>query len=467
MNGVDPERADVDTMESVHITERFLHLSAAAALREALMSRPSSAGVGRRRRRRGSIEQVTLDAYYLALALAADAEGDSTSLASTLNRDHYAWLPAAALVGRLQVRFLEQACAQLEVTANYLAVPPDIATVPAAELFDRGAEISDTVRLLPNYAAAADADGAAWLHATSLVAIEGRAATTVVDAGPSVLPTQWSARLAAPVTVTASRGRWPKAVVRDCLWMCEDAVRHWVGSMSRQLHGGNNEDLLLGVGVPLRRFLVSPAARAIARVAAADPGEPGSMLRLRPARAAGEFPAQGLNARERVELLSTMRQVDDGAPLPEDTVIDGAIDLSDIYSEEMTLLSAAGPQPLPEPVEVTVNLSVPDWEDVTDMVARMEAGQEVELAGPMLAWTDRDIISGDTARLTVRAHVHSGIAINTPDGVGVFLAAGTHMSVLGADAGRTHCTVYLDQVRAPAPARTAAMPVRASTFCVA
>lgn len=468
MNGVDPERADVDTTEAVHISERFLHLSAAAALRQALMSRPSTAGAGRRRRRRGSIEQVTLDAYYLALALVADADGDSTALASTLSRDHHTWLPAAALVGRLQVRFLEQVCAQLEVTANYLAVPTDIASVPAAELFGRGAQISDAVRLLPNHAASAESADAAWLHATSLVAIEGRTATTVVDAGPSVLPTQWSARLAAPVTVTASRGRWPKAVVRDCLWMCEDAVRSWVGSMSRQLRGENNEDLLLGVGIPLRRFLVSPAARSIARVAAADPGDPGgAMLRFRPARAAGEPHMRGLNSRMRVDLLAAMRQVDDGAPLPEDTVIGGATDLAEIHNEELTLLSAVRPQMLPAPVEVTANLSVPDWEDVTEMVARLNAGQEVELAGPLLAWADRDIVSGDTARLTVRARVHCGIAVNSADGVGVFLGTGTRLSVLGADTSRAHCTLYLDQVRTPAPAVPAALPAQASNFCVA
>lgn len=468
MNGVDPERDDVNTTDCVHVSEQLLHISAAAALRQVLMSRPATAGMGRRRRRRGSAEQVTLDAYYLALALAADADGDPTALRSTISRDHHGWLPAAALVGRLQVRFLEQACSQLEVTANHLAVPAEIGSVPASTVLETGAAVTDSMTLLPNYAAAADSEEAAWLHATSRVVIEGRAADTVVDAGPSVLPAAWSARLAAPVTVTAAAGRWPKAVVRDCLWMCEDAVRSWVGSMTRQLRGDNNEDLLLGVGSPLRWFLVSPAARAIARLAAADLGAPGGVaVRARPLLSATDPAAEALKTREHAELLARMRRVEDGTPLPEETVIDGATPLAAIRCEEMTLLSAVIPQALAEPVEVTANLAVPDWEDVTTVVSGLVSGQEVELAEPILAWADRDIISGDTARLTVKARVHRAVAVNTPDGVGVFLAAGTRLTVLGGDITRAHCTLYLDQPTGSAPANAQVITAQAADFCVA
>ncbi len=465
MNGVDPEREDIATADTLHVSERLLHLSAAAALRQVLMSRPTVSGSGRRRRRHAN-EQVTLDAYYLALALVDAHDGDSCAVASLLSRDPRAWLPAAALVGRLQVRFLEQVCAQLEVTANHLAVPAAVADVPAAEALQQRPEITETLTLLPNHAAEDEADEGLWLHATSRVVIEGRAAPAIVDAGPSVLPVEWSARLAAPVTVTAADGRWPKDVVRDCLWMCEDAVRSWVASMSRQLRGDNNEDLLLGVGQPLRAFLVSPAAREIARVRAADTGEFGGLLwRVRPAMACADSAYGGLRTRDRVELLSSMRNIDDGVPLPAETVIPEAIALPAVRCEELALLSAVDPQRLSGPVEVTVNLHVPEWEDVTAMVEQLSAGQEIELTAPLLAWADRDIVSGDTQRLTIRARVHYGAGVNTPDGMGVFLAAGTRLSVLGSDISRTHCTVYLDQCHVAGPLAQASAP--AGSFCVA
>lgn len=453
MNGVTPDPDDLAESREIRISERLLHLSAATALRQALMSRPPMTGLASRRRR--PIEQTTLDAYYLALALAAETEDDPSTLRATISRDHRTWLPAAALVGRLQVQFLEKVCAQLEVTANHLPVAKSVAALSAQAVFEAGGELTDTVSLLPDRCGTGSSGR--WLYATSDVVIEGRSAVTVVEAGPSVLPAAWSARMAAPVTVTAADGRWPKGVVRDCLRLCDDAVRQWIGSMSRQLSGDNFEDLLLGVGPQLRWFLVSPAAQSIARMNATErqparyPGQhdvwsSSRLPAVSPLAAAGTGHAV-LGAADRSSRLVLMRQIDGEQELGPDTVIEDATLLSDIRGDAMVLLGAANPQWLAQPVEVTANLSLPDWEDVTQTVSRLSVAEVVELTAPVLAWVDRDVVAGDTRRLTLRARVHQGVPVRTPTGTGVFLAAGTRLSVLGTDISKSHCTVYLDQHR--------------------
>jgi hypothetical protein len=142
-----------------------------------------------------------------------------------------------------------------------------------------------------------------------------------------------------------------------------------------------------------------------------------------------------------------MRRVDGEQELGPDTVIEDATPLSDIREDAMTLLGAADPQWLDQPVEVTANLSVPDWEDVTQTVSRLSSSEVIALTAPVLAWADRDVVAGDSRRLTLRARVHHGVPVRTSAGVGVFLAAGTRLSVLGADISKSHCTVYLDQHR--------------------
>lgn len=473
MNGVDPERDDIRATRRLHVSERMLHLSVASALRQVLMSRPSTARRGNRRRRGHTDEQTLRDAYYLALALAADADGDPTTLRSTIGRDHRTWVEPASLVGRMQVRFLEQACGQIQLVAGHLPVPESIAHITAGELLAEGGRITETTVLLPDNTPG-DSDDAGetdWLHATSIVSIEGRDGITPVDAGPSMLPAAWSARIAAPVTVTAEIGRWPKSVVRDCLWMCEDAVRTWVGSMARQLSGVNNEDLVLQVGPPLRRFLVSPAAAAITRCAAeiadfkaempytwteqsrlaADdldvdlgcwPGTESSPSVL----AAVDVDRTVIGKQARLGLLKTLRSLPGGRQeLGGAVELPGAVALTDIYREEIALLSAAAAEDFTEIIDVTANIEIPDWEDVTNIVADLHSGGVAQLTSPVIGWTDRDVVSGDYRRLTLRVRAHRGIALRGRSGFGVFLAPGIKFTVLGCDVSKYHCTVYLDQ----------------------
>lgn len=460
MNGLDPEAADIATASWGEVTEQLLHLSAAAALRQALMSRPHTPGQGSRRRRWASTEQVTLDAYYLAQALAADAGGDPDWLVSLISAQRQRWLEPAALIGRLQVRFLEQVCAQIDLTANHLPVPAGVAALPASDLITSGERITGITTLLPDRTGRDSAGEGDWLHATSTVVVEGRTGSAVVDAGPSVLPAAWSARIAAPVTVSARPGLWPLPVVRGCLSLCEDAVRQWIGSMTRELAGTNNEDLLMRVGPPLRWFLTSPASRAIAgRSGAAD--RPISLAMRRNARLAPHavtttFPivaAEHLDAEldrhTRAQLLAALRGLDGTQELPSETVIDDAATLSAVHGDELTLLTAVRPEELHTGLEVTVNLRLSDWEDVTDAVSRLSAGQVSELTAPLLAWADRDVVAGQQQRLTLRARVHRGVPVRTPDGFGVFLAPGTRLTVLGTEVSKNHCTIYLDQGSAP------------------
>ncbi len=481
MNGAVPDSDDIAAAERIHISDRLLHLSVAAALRQALMSRPSVGSRGETHRRSGgSSVQSIRDAYYLALALAADADGDPTSLCSIIGRDRHSWLEPAALVGKMQVRFLEQVCEQMELIANHLPVPAAIAPVPASKMFASGGRITDTTLLLPDHRGgeAGGSNDERWLHATSTVVIEGYSGTAVVDAGPSILPAAWSARIAAPITITAKAGVWPKSVVRDCLWLCQDAVREWVGSMTRELNGTNNEDLLLRVGPSLRRFLVSPASLAIARCAAqiADGAHTPSLGRRFNHRGdhtpdpcavldsgplvAVEVDRTAMAKHTRAELLKSMRQVDENVrELADDIELVHAAALAQVHREELAMLSAAGAEELPEDVEVTVNLTVPDWQDVNALVGQLRSGGGARLTVGLAAYTDQEVVSGPEKRLSLRIRAHRGIPLRTDAGYAVFLSAGTRFTVLGVDVSKHHSTVYLEQEEPASPSLSASAGV--------
>lgn len=453
MNGVAPEPEDIEAMQNVHISERLVHMSTAAALRQALMSRPSSGSRGRTRRRSGASDVHAIrDAYYLALALAAHADGDPSSLRSIISRDRRTWLEAAALVGKTQIRFLEQVCEQIELTANHLQVPATVAPVTAATLLaSRDGRITDTTVLLADYSPRESVDPG-WLHATSTVIIEGYSGTAIVDAGPPMLPAAWAARIAAPITITARSGRWPAGVVRDALWLCQDAVREWAGSMTRQLSGSNDEDLVLLVGPALRRFLTSPAAEAIARcvdTAARIAGhtEPVS----KPETAAVpllsvDTQVRAMSKQVRAELLRTMRCLEvEGQELAADIELTDAVAIEEVHREELMLLAATTCEPLSERVELTANIAPRDWQDMSALVETLRPGASAQLTVPLVGVVDQDVIGGDGQRLSLRVRAHRGIPLRTEGGFAVFLAAGTRYTVLGTDTAKSHVTVYLEQ----------------------
>lgn len=452
MNGVAPGPEDIAAMHNVHISERLLHLSTAAALRQALMSRPSTGGRGRSRRRSGESDVHAIrDAYFLALALAADADGDPSSLRSIIGRDRRNWLESATLVGKTQIRFLEQVCEQIELTANHLQVPATVGPVTASTMLASGGRITDTTLLLADHRSRESSDPG-WLHATSTVVIEGYTGTAVVDAGPPLLPAAWSARIAAPITITAQCGRWPAAVVRDALWLCQDAVREWAGSMTRQLSGSNDEDLVLLVGPPLRRFLTSPAAEAIARCAreatnAADgPLTPSASATDSMPLLAVDTELRPMGKQVRAELLRSMRYLDgEGQELAADTELAGAATIAEVHREELTLLAAAAGEQLSQSVELTANITSPDWQNMSSLVDKLRPGSSVQLMVPLVGHTDQDVVSGDGQRLTLRMRAHRGIPLRTRGGFSVFLAAGTRYTVLGLDTTKNHVTVYLEQ----------------------
>lgn len=462
MNGVDPAAEDLTGLEQTLVDEQTLHLSAAAALRQVLMSRP---GPGAPRSRGGAEQQLTRDAYYLALAL---ADRDET-LASLLQGSSSDWLAAAALIGRLQVRFLEQVCAQVDMTANYIQVPAGLSTAVSRTVLRDGGRISAGTVLLADHTAASKPERrnsieASWLHASSSVIVAGRSGPVVVDAGPDTLNASWSARIAAPITVTATEGRWPVTVVEDCLQMCAPEVRRWVASMARQLSGRDNADLLLRIGAPLRQFLVSPASAAIASASASEGPEPrrtdhhpavlthghadsarAQSLDSLPLMAA--IPDDGSTSRERdAALLAEMRTGGEpGSELAPDTVLANCTKIAEVHRDEMTLLAAADVVDLDTEVEVTVNFATAEWQDVDSLVTEVREAGTVELKAPVLGWVDQDVVTGTSYRLSLRARVRAGVALHTNDGYAVLLPAGTRLTLLGADSSKSHTTLYASQ----------------------
>ncbi|WP_138230354.1 hypothetical protein [Mycolicibacterium aubagnense] len=461
MNGVDPEPGDLEGLGELRIDAQTLHLSAAAALRQVLLSRPTPGALrtSRHRRRIGTDQHVVRDAYYLALAL-ADCTGP-TALAAAIGNICTDWLEPAALVGRLQVRFLEQVCAQIDMTANHLPVVPRLSGVMSRDILAAGGRLAPGTVLLPDHAfdqRDRDEEGSPWLHATSTVMVAGHSGPVIVDAGPDSLTGAWSARIAAPVTVTAAAGRWPVTAVEDCLRLCSAPVRAWVASMDRQLSGEDNEDLSLRIGAPLRQFLISPATVAVTAAVAASRGE--SPV---PALGSGEdvsvsgalpavplMPAGRSDERERHPMASTLLPLmraggEAGAELAEDTILEGCGYVAEIHRDEMALLSAVSAAELDREVEVTINFSTPQWQDVTALIGDVRATGVMRLGAPVFGRVDQEIIAGARHRLSLRARVTFGVPVHTREGYGVVLPAGTRLALLGADVSKHHTTLYATQ----------------------
>lgn len=448
MNGADPDPVDVEATGDYRVDQQLLHLSAAAALRQSLMSRPSSAR-SRIDRSLNRGQQHLVDAYHLALALADSSDGDLTGLQGQLfGMDD--WLEPALLLGKLQVRFLAQVCAQIQLSVEHSPVTDKLRSVTARQALADGGRITESTQLLEDHL------NGEWLHATSTVEVNGVSRPVVVDAGPDLVTAAWAARVAAPITVTAdSDGRWPVSAVRDALDICSDSVRWWVASMSRELAGDFDRDLELRIGPPLREFIVSPAAAAISAVIAADRPTP-----ITAAASEGTAPAVSLERMpastdtllptapserfiacpKRLALLRTGGEP--GTELSPDTELDHFIDVSRVQRDEMTLLNMASPSELDE-VEVTVNFRTPEYEDVTDLIAEVRDSGAVTLSAPVLAHCNQDTVSGNEHRVTLRALVRRGVALRTRHGYAVVLAAGTRLALLGADATKRHTTLYL------------------------
>lgn len=277
----------------------------------------------------------------------------------------------------------------------------------------------------------------------------------IVDAGPDSLTGAWSARIAAPVTITAAAGRWPVTAVEDCLRMCSAPVRAWVASMDRQLSGEDNEDLSLRIGSPLRQFLISPATVAVTAAIAASRGE--SLVPALGARedacVPGALPAVPLIAagssdeRERHPMASTLLPSmraggEAGAELAEDTVLHGCGYVAEIHRDEMALLSAAPAAELAREVEVTINFATPQWQDVTALIGDVRATGVMQLSSPVFGRVDQEVIAGARYRISLRARVTFGVPVRSREGYGVVLPAGTRLTLLGADVSKHHTTLY-------------------------
>lgn len=432
MNGLDPDPGHVAALADTPITAETLHQAAAVALRQVmgpmLLSRTSSAADHRRGEAAVDAELPTLrDAYYLAMALAERREEQTP-----LDPEE---IEPALLVGSMQVRFLEAVCSQIEVTI----VAPELlvgARIPARAVLKNGGNLAPGVRLLADYSAGSDGS-AGWLHAVSTITVAGEVGRAVVDAGPENASAQWAARLAAPVTVTATGGFWPVTVVEDCLRICAGAVRRWVAAMPRELCGEDGSDIMLRSGPALRDFLVSPATSALTGHSGKHP-----VLPLRAVTASGVgSPPRGT--------LATMRTGGvPGSELSPDPTLPVHYRMHDIHRDEVTLLSSVEVGELPAEVEVTVNLPIPEWKDVSTLLDEVRESGGITLTSPVLGWTARDVVAGQRHRVSLRARVHRGVVCESGGGVTVLLPAGSTFTVLGSDSGKGHTTLYAIQERA-------------------
>jgi hypothetical protein len=440
MSGADPDPELTAQVE--HLDEVSVHLAVAAAVRASLLSRPASTRE-RLMRRLDRDGQLLAEAHGLAVDLAAAAAGDASALRYRLRRSD-AWLEPALLIGRMQIRLMESVCSQIEMVAEHFTIPRSLTVVTARQKLADGGRINGWMQLLPD-----NSGNDEWLHATSTVQVNGVAKPVVVDAGPDLVSAAWAARIAAPITVTPAVGSWSAPVVSDALGMSTEPVRQWVASMSRELAGDDDRDLMLRIGQPLRRFLISPAAVAIGRM---FPPRIGAVRRvgqvvvpllghmlgdssaLMPSGACENFTPDDA-------LLSRLRGVPVGCAVGPDTVIDDAIPVSDITRDEMALLALIEPRDIGE-VELTVNLTTAEWEDVTSIVAKIRDAGAITLRSAVLGLADQDVVIGDENRLTLKLLVRSAVPVRIRHGFGAVLPAGTRMSLLGASVTKRHATLY-------------------------
>lgn len=440
MNGADPDPQATRLVE--RLDAAMIHRASAEAIRHSLLSRPMSTRE-RLTRRFGRDKQLLADAHRLAIEMAAACDGDDAVLQMRLRRSE-SWLQPALLMGRMQLRLIESICSQIEMVAEHFAIPRHLSVVTARQALADGGRINGWMQLLADHTSNDE-----WLHATSTVSVNGVAKPVVVDAGPDLVSAAWAARVAAPVTVTPAQGVWSESVVRDALEMNAEPVRQWVASMSRELAGTDDRDLLLRIGQPLRGFLISPAATTIAGMFAARIGAVcrvgGVIIPVLGNLAADSAslmpgsPPEGFTADE--ELLSRLRGVPVGCAVGADTVIDGAIAVKAITRDEMALLSLAQPRDIGE-TQLTVNLTTAEWKDVTAAVAEIRNSGAIVLRSAVLGMADQDAVIGNEHRLTLKLLVREGIPVQTSYGYGAVLPAGTRLSLLGMTATKRHTTLY-------------------------
>jgi hypothetical protein len=427
MNGVDPDPADVAALAETTVSVQDLHLAAAAALRQAmgplLLSRTTGAGA----ETSSELEKSTIfDAYYLATELAKRSDKPMRLTDEQVD--------SALLIGAMQVRLLEAVCSQIEL--NVVLPPLSVsAKAPARSVLKIGGDLAPGVQLLPDYSTGGggNIEGSSWLHALSTITVAGVSGREVVDAGPDTASAQWAARLAAPVTVTATGGFWPVTVVEDCLRISADAVRRWVAAMPRELCGEEGRDIMLRSGPPLRDFLVSPATLALT----GDTGR-SEVLPLRAVEGSGK-PLRGVLAEMRVGGVV-------GSELSPDVELPGGFYINEIHRDELAVLSAGAVTELPDEVEVTVNFDVPEWKDVAALVETVRETGAVTLTSSVVGWTERDIVAGQLNRVSLRARVRRGAVCHTQRGDAVLMPAGTTFTVVGVDTGKGHTALYGVQV---------------------
>lgn len=440
MTGADPDPELTCLVE--HIDEAMIHRATAEAMRVSLLSRPTTTRE-RLTRRFDREKQLLADAHHLATELAAACDGDDAMLRMRLRRSD-SWLQPALLMGRMQLRLVESICSQIEMVAEHFAIPKHLSVVTARQKLADGGRINDWMRLLADYSSNDE-----WLHATSTVSVNGVAKPVVVDAGPDLVSAAWAARVAAPVTITPTGGPWPGTAVSDALEMNAEPVRQWVASMSRELAGTDDRDLMLRIGQPLRKFLISPVAVAISRM---FPARIGAVRRVGEvivpllghltadsAALMPSAPPEGFTPDD--DVLSQLRGVPVGCAVGLDTVIDGAIPVKDITRDEMALLSLMEPRGFDE-VQLTVNLATAEWEDVTATVAAIRSCGAIKLRSAIMGLADQDVVVGNENRLTLKLLVSEGIPVRTAHGYGAVLPAGTRMSLVGATVTKRHTTIY-------------------------
>lgn len=425
MNGADP---DPDLTKHVkRIDDRTIHTAAAAAVWGTELSRDG---------------RLLVDARHLAAELAAAAAGDSSALRQRV-RSGDGWVLPALLLSRLQMRLVESVCSQIDMHAEHLQPSQSLSTVTARQRLADGGRVTDWMRLLPDHS------NDEWLHATSIVTVNGVAKPVVVDAGPDLVSAAWSARVAAPVTVTPAEGPWPVAVVRDALDTHAEPVRQWVASMSRELCDNGNGDLLLRIGHPLRQFLMSPVTATITKM---FPTRIGAVSRIGdvivpllgnlPAAAHDLVPSdQTKGSTHSDELLSRLRDVPVGCAVGPDTVIDDAIPVHTIARDEMALLSLVPPRDIGI-VKLTANLTTYEWEDATELIREIRRTKGITLRAPILGWSDQDPVHGNDHRITLHMLANRGVPVRTRYGYGALLPAGTRLTLVHVKVSRGHATLY-------------------------
>jgi hypothetical protein len=423
MNGIDPDPADVAALAETTVSVQDLHLAAATALRQAmgpiLLSRPTATGADTT----VDLEKSAIfDAYYLATELAKRSDKPMRLTAEQVD--------SALLIGAMQVRFLEAVCSQIEL--NIVLPPLTVsAKAPARAVLKVGGDLAPGVRLLPDFSTGGggNLEGSSWLHALSTITVAGVSGREVVDAGPDTASAQWAARLAAPVTVTATGGFWPVTVVEDCLRISAHAVRRWVAAMPRELCGDEGRDIMLRSGPPLRDFLVSPATMTLT----GDTGKT-AVLPLLAVEGSGKT-VRGALAEMRIGGVP-------GSELSPDVELTDGVHINEIHRDEMAVLSAGAVTELPDEVEVTVNFAVPEWKDVAGLVEAIRESGAVTLTSAVLGWTERDIVAGQLNRVSMRARVRRGVVCHTQRGDAILMPAGTTFTVVGVDTGKGHTALY-------------------------